>query len=1347
MNLWYRRGQRVDGTGLRLLGPVGIWRDDQLLGPTAAQQRSVLAMLMMEPGRVVSVDRLVMAIWGEDPPGSARNAVQVQISKLRRILAALPDTELTTSAKGYCLTAPRTAVDLHRFRDLVREARTSSDDRAAELLRAALQLWRGPALADVAGGWLSDTVGAGLEEERRAAVEECAALDVRAGRHHEAIAQLSALVAEHPLRERSVALLMEALRRSGRRADALALFRATRQRYAEELGIEPGEELQRLHRQALEARAGFGLVPGPGPGSGYAPEGRTGSGSGPASGSGARPASEVRAEPGAGYAPGDGSAQGAVYASGAGHAPGDGTGSGAGYDSGARPGPGVGHVPGDGAGAGHVPGGGTAPEAGHAPGSGARGAAGARTGSGAGYDSGARPGSGIGHASGDGAGAGYVSEAGYEAGGRTAPEAGAPGSGAGGAAGARTGSGAGYDSGARPGPGVGHVPGDGAGAGHVSGGGTAPEAGHAPGSGAGGAAGARTGSGAGPASGARSASEVSGAAGAGDETGYRAVPGGGQAPEPRTASGAGHAPETRAESDAGHVPGDRTRPGTGHEPGAWAESGAGYAAEPGTAGANGAAGHAPEARTESGAGPAAGDGAGPEAGHASGARGAFGAGHAPGDQTAPGAGHAPGDRTAPGAGHAAEPRTSAEAADLGGIPQQLPPDVAHFSGRERELAGLDALLRTGAASTAAGRSPTAAVIGVIAGSGGLGKTTLAVHWAHRVRDRFPDGQLYVNLRGFGPTGSAMTVAEAVRGFLDAFQVPAHRIPATVEAQTALYRSLLADRRVLILLDNARDAEQVRPLLPGSPGCLVVLTSRNELTGLVVAEQARPLPLDLLGRAEARELLAGRIGAERAAAEPQAVEDVVTVCAGLPLALAIVAARAATHPRFSIAALADELHDARGSLDAFEGGDATTDVRAVFSWSYHTLGDDTARLFRLLAVHPGPYIAAPAAASLAGVDISQARRLLSRLTRAHLIAERSPGRYAFHDLLRAYAMELTHEYDSADDRRSALHRVLDHYLHSAVAAGRAFTPHREPVAVAPARSGVTVETFGEHAQALTWFTLEHPVLIAALQRAADASFETHAWQLAWSLMEYLDQLGHWHDQRTVHRIALGAAHRIADPAGQAYACHGMGLADLRMGRYDRARGHLLRSLNLHGEVANHIGQARIHVALNMTAERQGRDEELLYHARRSLELYQVAGHRKGEAYALNNLGWAYARLGDFQQTLVHCAQALALLREAGDGRGESAAWDSLGYAHHHLGDHQQAITCYRHAVALRRTLDERVREAESLHRLGDAQRTAGDVAGARNSWCAALSRFDALGHPDADRVRDELARLGEPADDR
>ncbi|MBB4782429.1 AfsR/SARP family transcriptional regulator [Streptomyces rapamycinicus] len=1017
------------------MGPVGIWQGERPLGPTAAQQRSVLAMLLMASGRVVSVDRLVLAVWGEDPPGSARNAVQVQISKLRRILSALPGAELTTSAKGYSLTAAREQVDLHRFRDLVRAAREAPKDavaagepeaaeaRAGELLRAALQLWRGPALADVAGGWLPETLGAGLEEERRAAVEECAAIDLRSGRHHEAAAELSALVAEHPLRERSVALLMEALRRCGRRADALALFRSTRRRYVEELGIEPGDELQRLHRQALEdSRDGRDGRDGQ-----EGRDGRSVDPSGPSGGYGSAPAAP------------------------------------------------------------------TPPDAAPAPAS-------------------------------------------------------------------------------------------------------AP------------------------------------------------VP----APEP-----------------------------------------------------------APEG--------------------------------------APPADEAPGLATEPAAEPSGMPATApAQITAVTAVPQQLPSDVTHFTGRERELAGLDALLPTGTGEGdggGGGRASTAARITVIAGSGGLGKTTLAVHWAHRVRDRFPDGQLYVNLRGFGPTDSAMTVAEAVRGFLDAFQVPAHRIPATLEAQTALYRSLLADRRMLILLDNARDAEQVRPLLPGSPGCLVVLTSRNELTSLVVAEQAQPLPLDLLDRDEARELLSSRVGAERVAAEPEAVEEVITVCAGLPLALAIVAARAATHPRFGLEALAGELRDARGSLDAFEGGDATTDVRAVFSWSYHTLGADAARLFRLLGVHPGPDIAAPAAASLVGIPVPQARRLLIQLTRAHLITERAPGQYGFHDLLRAYAMELTQAYDAREERRTALHRMLDHYLHTAVAAGRAFTPHREPITVEPVRPGVSVGEFAGHGQALLWFIVTYPALMAALQEAAEAGFETHTWQLAWSLTEFLDQRGHWHDQRTVHRIALGSAHRIRDLAGQAHSCYALGLADLRMGRYDRARGHLVRALNLYGETGNAVGQALAHGALNLASEREGRHDEGLHHALRALKLYRAAGHRSGEAYALNNVGWAYAMLGDFQQTLVHCEKALTMLRQAGDRRGESAAWDSLGYAHQHVGDHQQAISCYRHAVDLRRGRGERVREAESLHRLGSAQLAAGDRAGARRSWQRALTRFDSLGHPDAHRVRDGLTGLG------
>ena len=297
------------------------------------------------------------------------------------------------------------------------------------------------------------------------------------------------------------------------------------------------------------------------------------------------------------------------------------------------------------------------------------------------------------------------------------------------------------------------------------------------------------------------------------------------------------------------------------------------------------------------------------------------------------------------------------------------------------------------------------VISAIDGTAGIGKTAVALHWAHRVADRFPDGQLYVNLRGFDPAGSPMAPAEAVRGFLDAFEVPAERIPINLEAQAALYRSLVSGRRILVVLDNARDVGQVRPLLPGSPGCVVVVTSRNHLTSLITVEGARPLTLDLLPVEEAAELLARRLGSGRLAAEQQAVEEIIALCAQLPLALSIVAARAAAHPGFPLAALAAELRDARGGLDGFTSGDLTTDLRAVFSWSYQRLGTPAARLFRLLALHPGPDIAIPAAASLAALPAHEVRNLLAELSRSHLLEEHIPGRFAFHDLLRAYATEL------------------------------------------------------------------------------------------------------------------------------------------------------------------------------------------------------------------------------------------------------------------------------------------------------------------------------------------------------
>jgi len=660
-------------------------------------------------------------------------------------------------------------------------------------------------------------------------------------------------------------------------------------------------------------------------------------------------------------------------------------------------------------------------------------------------------------------------------------------------------------------------------------------------------------------------------------------------------------------------------------------------------------------------------------------------------------------------------------------PSQLPPDLRGFTGRCDELHHLDGLV-----TEARGRS-TAVVIAVVSGTAGVGKTALALHWAHRVRDEFADGQLYVNLRGFDPTGSPVTPAEAVRGFLDAFEMSAEQIPTSFDAQVGLYRSLLADRRVLVVLDNARDAEQVRPLLPGTPGCAVVVTSRNQLAGLI-AEGGHPLPLDLLSATEARELLTRRLGVHRVAAEPHAVQQIITFCARLPLALAIVAARAATHRGFDLAVLAGELREARGGLDEFTGADPATDARAVFSWSYLQLNPEAARLFRLLGLHPGPDISMPAAASLTGLTRPRLRPLLAQLAQAHLIVEHSPGRYAFHDLLRAYATEQTHLIDTDDQRQAAIHRTLDHYLHTAHAADRLLAPRRDPISLTPPQSGVTLEN---PAHALAWFTTEHAILLAALDQAGRTGWDTHTWQLAWCLANFLDWQGHWRDYAATQHTALAAARRLAAPAMQACAHRILGRAYTHLSRYDRAHTHLRNARDLYQQCGDRAGQAQTHHNLTLTFERQGRHTEALSHARLALDLFRSIGHQHGQAEVLATIGWCHALLGDHQQALTSCQQALTLLRELGNRRGQAFTLDSLGYIHHHLGHHTHAITCYQDAIDLFRDLGDHSEEAIALTRLGDTHHATGDQDHARDAWQAALTILDQLDHPDAQDVRTKL----------
>jgi tetratricopeptide (TPR) repeat protein len=675
------------------------------------------------------------------------------------------------------------------------------------------------------------------------------------------------------------------------------------------------------------------------------------------------------------------------------------------------------------------------------------------------------------------------------------------------------------------------------------------------------------------------------------------------------------------------------------------------------------------------------------------------------------------------------------------VPRQLPPAVRHFAGRVAEVKVMEGLLDE--AADAGGT----VVITAIDGTAGIGKTAMAVHWAHRVAGEFPDGQLYVNLRGFDPAGSVMAPAEAVRRFLDALGVPAERIPVDLDAQAALYRSELAGRRMLVVLDNARDTAQVRPLLPGAPGCLVLVTSRNQLSGLVAADGAHPITLDVLSVAEARELLAHRLGHDRTAAEPEAVAEIITACARLPLALAIVAARAATHPHLSLQTLAGELHDTQGRLDTLSTDDPYTDVRAVFSWSYHALSPAAARLFRLLGLHPGPDISAAAAASLAGLPPARVPPLLAELTRAHLTAEHCPGRYAFHDLLRAYATERAHTSDPDEQRRAATTRMLDHYLHTAHTAERLLYPQRDPIVLTPINPGVVPERLSDHRQALHWFGMEHPVLLATVDHAAATGLDCHTWQLAWTLTTFLRRRGLWHDWAAVQRAALAAAQRLGDPTAQAQAHRGLADAYTRLRRYDDAHAHGRHALDLYAKAGDLAWQAHTHSSLAFMWERQGRHREALDHARQALELSRAGGHRIGQARALSMIGWLHTQLGDHQQAITTCHQALALLQEIDDRHGQADAWDSLGYAHHHLRRYAQAITCYQHALDLLRDLSERYDEAETLTRLGDTHRAAGNLDAARHTWQQALSILDQLDHPDAEQVRTKLVTINRPLRER
>ncbi|MER7793107.1 BTAD domain-containing putative transcriptional regulator [Streptomyces sp. NPDC097640] len=669
------------------------------------------------------------------------------------------------------------------------------------------------------------------------------------------------------------------------------------------------------------------------------------------------------------------------------------------------------------------------------------------------------------------------------------------------------------------------------------------------------------------------------------------------------------------------------------------------------------------------------------------------------------------------------------------VPAHLPAPPARFTGRAHELDQLARFLGGGSGHD----GPL--MMAAITGPGGIGKTWLALQWAHHRLPDFPDGQLYVNLRGFDPSAEPVPVAAAIRGLLDALGADPAAMPSDVEGQAGLYRSLVAGKRLLVLLDNARDSDQVRPLLPGSPTCTVLITSRHRLTGLAATHGVRALGLDVLSEAEARTLLTRHLGDHRVAAEPAAVHTLLNHCGGLPLAVSILSARAAAHPDLPLSALAEEVEEAATRLDALDTGDVAADLRAVFSSSYRALGSDAAETLSLLGLAPGPDISVPAVASLTGLPAPRAREHLRTLQAAHLLQQHSPQRHRMHDLVRLYAAEQAESLPTAH-RQSARLRLLDFCVHTAGAAAGLLDPHRDRIPLPDPRPGVTLQEFTDEESALTWFTTEHPFLLGALDLARAFGFDSHVWMLAQALEPFFDYRGHWRDWADAQHSALLAAQRLGDPSWQAGAHRGLGAVHTQIRRLDDGHTHFQHALDLYRDSGEPLGEAHAHRGLSWVFVEQDRLREALVHNEQALSIYRRTDHPTGRAKSLNNAGWLHAMLGEYEHTLDYCTEAIELNQKSGNRHAEAGAWDSLGYAHHHLGRHTEAVTCYQRALDLVREFGDRCGEVEVLGHLGDSHAARGAPDAARSVWQLALKIADEIDLSTAAELREKLGACAE-----
>jgi tetratricopeptide (TPR) repeat protein len=658
-------------------------------------------------------------------------------------------------------------------------------------------------------------------------------------------------------------------------------------------------------------------------------------------------------------------------------------------------------------------------------------------------------------------------------------------------------------------------------------------------------------------------------------------------------------------------------------------------------------------------------------------------------------------------------------------PQQLPAAVRDFVGRTCELDDLTRLLEKHA------ERGHAVMISVITGTAGVGKTALAIKWGHQVRDQFPDGVLYINLRGHDPD-PAVLPGQALDRLLRALGVPAEKVPSGIEARADLYRSRLDGHKVLVLLDNAATVDQVRPLLPGAPGCAAVVTSRDRLSGLIVRDGAHPICLHRLSEEDAIALLRLIIGPEQVDAEPAVAAALARRCAYLPLALRVAAERTATHRHSTLSDVADELTGEQNPLDTLHTEDAHTAMRSVFSWSYEALPSEVARVFRLLALHPGPEISLDAAAALIDVKPIRARQLLDVLISRNLLDEPDRDRFRLHDLLRCYAAECAAAEESDDEVAAAERRVLDWYLRLAEDAEGALFPAYLGVADRPPRPSILTT----RSQAQHWYETERLNLVAAVHYAADAGHHDIAWRLTHALISFFYLRKYWADWNTTLQIGLASARRSGDRIGEARMLSGLGLAN-QDHRFTESIEHYRHALPIFRATGVRSDEGWVLSGLGDANRGLRRWDESIEHYRQALPIFRETGNRMGEGYALIGLGYAFGGLRDFEQAIDCFRQVLNIMRTI-DKRQEGWALHGLGYGYRGLRRFEESIDYYQQALTIFHEIGDIWGQGETLYNLGKAQFKTGRTDAARRSWTGAMIIFQDLNSRGEAEVRARIA---------